>query len=74
MPAERLYDALLALGRPAPSRELSALERAREDLNWRDPAHRPAAERLLASGSRIAQEWVGLRHLTTSKDWHKDVQ
>lgn len=74
VPAERLYDALLALGRSAPSRELSTLERVRKDLNWLDPAHRPAAERLLTTGSRIAQEWVGLRHLTTSKDWHKDVQ
>jgi Uncharacterized protein conserved in bacteria C-term(DUF2220) len=73
-PAKRLYDALLALGRPAPSRETCSAERARTHLSWLTPQVRPAAEATVVAGNRLAQEWVGLRHLQASNDWHEDLR
>ncbi|WP_460957616.1 hypothetical protein [Parasphingorhabdus pacifica] len=74
VPAPRLYDALLMIGRPSPSREKATIERAEPYLGWLDRAHRASATGLLAAGNRLAQEWVGLRHLTTSTDWHEDLR
>lgn len=59
---------------PAPSREQSSLERAKLYLGWLGPAHRVAAAELLTVGVRLAQEWVGLRHLTTSTEWYQDLR
>jgi hypothetical protein len=74
VPATRFYQALLALGRPAPSREPSARERATPHMGWLNPEHCTAVAELLEAGARLAQEWVGLRYLTTSSEWHEDLR
>ncbi|MFK4112690.1 hypothetical protein [Streptomyces sp. NPDC002176] len=74
-PAENLYDALFSLGTPSPGKEkpLSATQ-AEELAAWLPDQHRGRAIELLMSGERLAQEWVGLRHLSTTQVWHRDVQ
>ncbi|MFE3173102.1 Wadjet anti-phage system protein JetD domain-containing protein [Amycolatopsis sp. NPDC059090] len=74
VPAVHLYDSLLRLGLPAPSREASAAERVQPHLSWLAGKHRRAVEDLLSTGSRLAQEWVGLRHLSTTTDWQADLR
>lgn len=74
VPATHLYDALLAIGRPAPSRELAAAERAKPYLDWLDERHQGSTAALLGTGDRLAQEWVGLRFLTTSNAWYEDLR
>ncbi|WP_410646799.1 Wadjet anti-phage system protein JetD domain-containing protein [Amycolatopsis sp. cmx-4-54] len=74
VPAVRLYDALLRLGRPAPSREVAAAERAQPHLAWLDTGHRTAVTDVLSSGNRLAQEWVGLRYLKNAVEWRNDLR
>lgn len=74
VPATCLYRALLALGHPAPSREPSARERAGPHLEWLMPEFHTAVVDLLEAGARLAQEWVGLRYLTTSNEWYEDLR
>lgn len=75
MPATHLYADLLAIGRDTPSRERRIHGHdAAALVAWLDPPLRPAAARLLVDGRRIAQEWVGYRHLSQSTRWHADVR
>ncbi|MET7745939.1 Wadjet anti-phage system protein JetD domain-containing protein [Streptomyces sp. NPDC005385] len=75
-PAVELYDALLRLGRPSrsPSKEASVTQaQAQRLVSWLDPRHHEPVHNLLLSGERLAQEWVGFDHLSTSERWHADV-
>jgi hypothetical protein len=74
VPATRLYDALLAIGRPAPARDGVPLEKARPFLEWLAPEHRAPVEDLLSMDTRLAQEWVGTRHLKNTTDWLEDLR
>jgi hypothetical protein len=74
VPATRLYDALFALGRPAPARDSVPADKARPFLEWLAPLHRGPAANLLATGSRLAQEWVGTRHLKGTTEWFGDLR
>lgn len=74
VPATRLYDALLALGRPAPSRESASMDRAGPYLEWLAPEHRDPVAGLLSTNTRLAQEWVGTRHLKNTTEWMDDLR
>ncbi|MFD3412916.1 hypothetical protein [Streptomyces cyaneofuscatus] len=73
-PTERLYGALLALGRARGAKEkaIDAGE-ARALVEWMPAAHRGRAVGLLVAGQRLAQEWVGYRYLTRNTAWHADL-
>jgi Uncharacterized protein conserved in bacteria C-term(DUF2220). len=67
-PAVGLYARLLAVGRPEPATPL-APEVAAELAAWLGPSLAPAAEALLVSGYRLAQEAVGLDRLAEDQLW-----
>lgn len=73
-PAVNLYTDLLTIGRSSPSKE-RALSTNRADylVDWLEPPHQQPAIRLLTEGRRIAQEWVGLRHLSQTTGWYGDL-
>jgi hypothetical protein len=72
-PANGLYTAMLQLGRPqAGQRKLSA-EAAASLASWLGPEHQEAVMRLLTAGDRMAQEAVGLAHLSRHDDWRQDL-
>ncbi|MEU0919340.1 Wadjet anti-phage system protein JetD domain-containing protein [Streptomyces cyaneofuscatus] len=76
-PAFELYDALLRLGTPSgslPKEAGSTPERIDELVSWLDPLHHDQARALLLSGRRLAQEWVGFDHLSTTEHWYADVR
>lgn len=73
-PAERLYGALLAHGIPAPAREKVPVEQIKPDLDWLPRGYHGPVVPILAAGLRLAQEWVGLRLLTSTTDWHDDLR
>lgn len=74
-PAIELYDALFALGTALPGKERPLSSTQAEKLAaWLPEQHRDRAARLLMSGERLAQEWVGLRHLRSTEAWHADVR
>ncbi|WP_159103712.1 hypothetical protein [Streptomyces anulatus] len=76
-PAFELYDALLRLGTPSrslPKEAWSTPERVDELVFWLDPRHHDQVRDLLLSGSRLAQEWVGFDHLSTTERWYADVR
>jgi hypothetical protein len=73
-PTERLYTALLDLGVPRQGKEPPAeLSTAAELVDWLPVHLRTGSTSLLAKGQRLAQEWVGYRHLSHDKGWHSDV-
>jgi hypothetical protein len=73
-PAVHLYADLLNVGRSFPSKEAAVEpERAAELVSWLDSDHQEAAAKLLVDGRRIAQEWVGYRHLLLTNGWHADL-
>lgn len=73
-PAEKLYDALFALGTVLPGKEEPVPRDDAEKLAaWLPDQHRERTVDLLMKGERLAQEWVGLRYLASSTDWHADV-
>jgi hypothetical protein len=73
-PAVHLYADLLDIGRSFPSKEAPVVpERAAALVSWLDPEHQAAAAELLVTGRRIAQEWVGYRHLLRTVRWHADL-
>ncbi|MGW6741405.1 Wadjet anti-phage system protein JetD domain-containing protein [Streptomyces sp. NPDC055025] len=75
VPAANLYDALFELGTPLPGKEKPVTRaRAEELAAWLCERHREQAVELLIKGERLAQEWVGLRHLRTADAWHADVR
>ncbi|MEU9410452.1 Wadjet anti-phage system protein JetD domain-containing protein [Streptomyces sp. NPDC048281] len=75
VPAVKLYDALFELGTPLPGKEKPVTrDRAEALAAWLDERHRERAVELLIKGERLAQEWVGLRHLRTANAWQADVR
>ncbi|MER5563950.1 Wadjet anti-phage system protein JetD domain-containing protein [Streptomyces sp. NPDC002506] len=75
VPAGNLYDALFELGTPLPGKEKPVNRARAEELTaWLCERHRERAVELLIKGERLAQEWVGLRHLRTADAWHADVR
>jgi hypothetical protein len=41
---------------------------------WLEPAHQTTATHLLTTGQRLAQEAVGLAHLSHNADWLADLR
>jgi hypothetical protein len=72
-PATGLYTAMLRLGIRQPSQRKVSDEAASHLANWLDQDHQETAIRLLTSGDRIAQEAVGLAHLSRHEDWLCDL-
>ncbi|MFC5262289.1 hypothetical protein ACFPJ1_09210 [Kribbella qitaiheensis] len=73
-PAVNLYAELFTIGRSWRAAEKSVDEaRARRLTGWLPPEHHDSAARLLTEGRRIAQEWVGYRHLARTTEWHSDL-
>ncbi|CCH29400.1 Wadjet anti-phage system protein JetD domain-containing protein [Actinosynnema sp. NPDC047251] len=73
-PAVNLYAELFALGRSWRANDKAVdRARARELVGWLPAEHHDAAVRLLTEGRRIAQEWVGYRHLGQTSKWHADL-
>ncbi|MFI2262477.1 hypothetical protein [Streptomyces tubercidicus] len=74
-PAVELYDALFTLGTALPGKEkpVSGIQ-AEKLAAWLPEQHRERAIGLLMSGERLAQEWVGLRHLESTQAWHADLR
>lgn len=73
-PAYALYADLLAVGRSWRGKEVALDQtRANELVDWLDMDHRRPTAELLTSGRRIAQEWVGFRHLSQTENWHQDL-
>ncbi|MFF0176020.1 Wadjet anti-phage system protein JetD domain-containing protein [Micromonospora profundi] len=73
-PAVRLYAELFATGRSWRAGDNAVEEgRARSLVGWLPEEHHDAAARLLVEGRRIAQEWVGYRHLVRTRTWHTDL-
>lgn len=76
-PAFELYDALLRLGTPSrslPKEAWSTPEEVHRLVSWLDPRHHEQARDLLLSGRRLAQEWVGFDHLSTTERWYADLR
>ncbi|GIE90722.1 Wadjet anti-phage system protein JetD domain-containing protein [Actinoplanes regularis] len=75
LPAVHLYAELFATGRSWQAGDPPVDEdRARLIAGWLPEEHQDAAVRLLIQGRRVAQEWVGYRHLVTTSRWHADVR
>jgi hypothetical protein len=73
-PTERLYAALLDMGVPRRGKEPPAeMSTAAELVNWLSAEHRTKSAALLVGGRRLAQEWVGYRHLSRDESWYSDV-
>jgi hypothetical protein len=73
-PAVNLYADLFAIGRSwrAADRAVSE-DRARQLVEWLPTENHDAAARLLTGRRRVAQEWVGYRHLARTTAWHADL-
>lgn len=73
-PTERLYTALLDMGVPRQGKEPPAeMSMAADLVGWLPVDHRKRSTILLARGRRLAQEWVGYRHLSRDEGWYGDV-
>jgi hypothetical protein len=73
-PAVNLYAALFAIGRSWRAADRAVDEgRARQLAGWLPVELHDAAARLLVGRRRVAQEWVGYRHLTRTTNWHADL-
>jgi hypothetical protein len=68
-PAAGLYSAMFAQGEPQAGQRRVPVDTATSLVAWLDPGHREGAAALLSGGLRLAQEWVGLSHLSRSADW-----
>ncbi|MEU9338414.1 DUF2399 domain-containing protein [Streptomyces sp. NPDC048290] len=69
-----LYRALLRIGTPLPRKEKPLpVTKAAELARGLGPAYEAQVAALLSGSDRLAQEWTGLRYLTTHDDWHGDV-
>ena len=68
-PAAGLYSAMFAQAKPQPGQRRVPADTATSLVTWLDPGHRERAAELLSGGLRLAQEWVGLSHLSRSDDW-----
>ncbi|TQM32716.1 Wadjet anti-phage system protein JetD domain-containing protein [Nocardia bhagyanarayanae] len=75
VPAIGLYTDLLAIGKSWRGAEKPCTDATAHELTrWLPAEHRDAAADLLTSGRRIAQEWVGTRHLARTQNWHNDLR
>ncbi|MFF2554386.1 Wadjet anti-phage system protein JetD domain-containing protein [Nocardia sp. NPDC058058] len=75
VPAVGLYTDLFTLGKPWCGAEKPCTNATATELTrWLPIQHRSAAQHLLTSGRRIAQEWVGTRHLARTRNWHHDLR
>jgi hypothetical protein len=72
-PAVGLYTAMLRLGIEQPGQRKVSVEAASHLALWLDQDHQETAIRMLTSGDRIAQEAVGLAHLSRYEDWLGDL-
>ncbi|HET6484344.1 MAG TPA: Wadjet anti-phage system protein JetD domain-containing protein [Actinoplanes sp.] len=73
-PAIHLYRDLLRLGLPIAAKENAAASADATRLaGWLGENTSPVAA-LLTRGERLAQEWVGFRHLRANTAWHADVR
>ncbi|MEU6242781.1 Wadjet anti-phage system protein JetD domain-containing protein [Streptomyces sp. NPDC047024] len=73
-PANKLYTALLELGTARQGKEPPAAPHEATDLTaWLPEPLRPKAADVITRGRRLAQEWVGYRHLSRTDTWHSDV-
>lgn len=68
--AEVLFDLLLARGTPAPARPLDVAH-AHRHTEWLAGPLRDRILRLLVSGQRFAQEWVGYEVLLQERVWER---
>jgi hypothetical protein len=72
-PAVGLYSALQQVGKPQPGQPRLGTSTIERLVDWLDPRHRDWAAAVLASGTRVAQEAVGLAHLSRNRDWCSGV-
>jgi hypothetical protein len=68
--AEVLFELLLATGTPAPARPVD-VARAHRHTGWLPAPLRDRVLRLLVSGRRFAQEWVGYEVLLRERIWER---
>ncbi|WBC04749.1 DUF2220 family protein [Micromonospora sp. WMMA1976] len=73
-PAMHLYRALLQLGLPIAAKEKAAAPADAARLAGWLGENMGQVAALLTRGERLAQEWVGFRHLRTDASWHADVR
>ena len=69
-PAEVLFELLLATGTAAPARPVD-VARAYRHTEWLPAPLRDTVLRLLVSGQRFAQEWVGYEVLLRERIWER---
>lgn len=73
-PAVNLYAELFAIGRSWRAADRAVNEsRARQLAKWLPAENHDDATRLLTGRRRVAQEWVGYRHLASTATWHADL-
>jgi len=73
-PAVNLYAELFAIGRSWRAADRAVNDgRARQLAGWLPVEHHDAAVQLLTERRRVAQEWVGYRHLARTTKWHADL-
>lgn len=72
-PASGLYTALLRTGTPQPGQPPADAGAAVVLSGWLDQMHHSQAIAVLTSGTRIAQEAVGLAYLTSHDGWRVDL-
>ncbi len=73
-PATGLYTSMFSRGNPQPGQRRVPADTAADLTAWLDQIHREEAAKLLSSGHRLAQEWVGLSCLSHSDDWLRDLR
>jgi len=73
-PAAGLYGAMFRQGAPQPGQRKLSAEAAAGLARWLGPDHHAQAEQLLVTGERLAQEAVGLSHLSRHDDWLEDLR
>ena len=68
-----LYAELFAIGRSWRAADRAVNDGRERQLAALPVEHHDAAARLLTERRRIAQEWVGYRHLARTTKWHADL-
>ena len=69
-PAVILYQQLLDVGRPTPSKHPARPAEVEVLLPWLPAPLHARAREILSRGDRIAQEWLGLDRLEEDAEWH----
>lgn len=65
---------MFARGNRQPGQRRVPADTAASLVAWLDPEHQDEAAELLSGALRLAQEWVGLSHLSRNDDWLRDIQ